>query len=215
MTSLALEARGITHRYGTGPHLFEGLELAIAQGEVVAVTGPSGCGKSTLLYILGLLMRPDAGTVAIAGQDFTSRPDRARSHARANLIGFVFQDAVLHQALPIVDSVLEGALYAGVGTAQARQLALGRLGSLGLAEVSGRAPGEISGGQAQRAALARALVKEPAVILADEPTGNLDRASASVVLSELRNAADHGVAVVIVTHALDVVDSSDRQVILA
>jgi ABC-type lipoprotein export system ATPase subunit len=180
--------------------VFSEFDATFRRGALTAVTGPSGCGKSTLLYLLGLMLTPSAGLIELDGVDAgrLSDPDRAR--LRASRIGFVFQDALLDPSRTILDNVTEGGLYAGIPQAESLQRALHLLSAFGVERRSDRRPGEISGGQAQRVALCRALVKRPSVILADEPTGNLDRASADIVWSALTDAAAEGATVVVATH---------------
>lgn len=190
--------------------LFEGLSHQFAPGAVTALTGQSGRGKSTLLYILGLMLSPTAGDVRIEGQSMRGLSDQDRSRLRAQTFGFVFQDAVLDAARSILESVAEPALYAGWkrGPALARAQEL-----LDYVDVGARAkhrPGHISGGQAQRAAVARALINNPAIILADEPTGNLDHDNASAILRHFSAAAhDQGLTVIIATHDPHVLSHSD------
>ena len=188
-------------RYHRGAdELFDGLSHSFAAGSVSVLSGPSGSGKSTLLYLLGLLLTPTAGGVSVDGVEVAPLGDAARSALRARHVGFVFQDAALDQTRPILDNVVEGGLYAGMSRRDAEQRARVLLDRFGVDLPPERRPGEISGGQAQRVGLCRALVKSPRVILADEPTGNLDAESASVVLGALWDAAGEGATVVISTH---------------
>ncbi|MBD7982734.1 ABC transporter ATP-binding protein [Oerskovia sp. Sa1BUA8] len=194
---------------GRSGELFDGLTHHFTPGEMTAITGGSGRGKSTLLYIVGLLLAPTSGAVRLDGADVGRLPDAARSALRAHSIGFVFQDASLDPTRTILDSVLEPALYAGRARKSALERARDLLDQLGVGERADHRPGEISGGQAQRVAVARALVNEPGVLLADEPTGNLDRENAATVLDALRTAAK-GVTTVIATHDPFVVDHADH-----
>ena len=210
---LAVHDLRFAYRRGA-QELFGGLTHQFGVSRITAVTGPSGRGKSTLLYVLGLLLRPSAGEVRLAGEPVSGLSDLQRSGLRARHIGFVFQDAVLDPSRTVLEAVLEPALYAGVAprglTGRAREL-LDRL------DVAGRVahrPGEVSGGQAQRVALARALINEPAVVLADEPTGNLDRANADVVLETLRAAAAQGCTVIVATHDPFVIRHADEELTL-
>ncbi|MDO5535228.1 MAG: ABC transporter ATP-binding protein [Propionibacteriaceae bacterium] len=207
-----LSVEGLSFRYNAGAEeLFDGLTHTFTPGAVTALTGPSGRGKSTLLYVLGLMLTPSQGQVELDGINVSALPDRDRSRVRATRIGFVFQDSVLDPALPMIESVIEPALYAGWGSAPARTAALGLLERLGLADRAHHRPGEISGGQAQRAAVCRALVTDPVVVLADEPTGNLDRDNAQVVLDALAASAQtEGRSVVIATHDPFVIDFADQ-----
>lgn len=212
----ALEAASLTFRYpGAVSPAVHDLTLAVEAGEMVAVHGPSGCGKSTLLYLLGLFLRPTAGAVRVAGSDTATLGDRARSRLRAHAIGIVLQDAFLHDRLSLLENVAEAALFAGARRSEALARAGSLMDRLGLAEAADRRPAAVSGGQAQRAALCRALVRDPAILLADEPTGNLDPVAARAVVGALRGAARAGAAVVVVTHAPEVIAAGDRAVALA
>ena len=181
---------------------------------MTALTGPSGRGKSTLLYVLGLLLTPTSGAVAIGGEAASSLPDAARSRIRASRIGFVFQDAELDPTRTVIDSVLEPALYAGSRKAELVPRALELLERFGLTERAHHRPGQVSGGQAQRLAVCRALLNDPDIILADEPTGNLDRGNTDLVIGALADAADEGRVVVIATHDPYVLERCDEAVAL-
>ncbi|MDR1186326.1 MAG: ATP-binding cassette domain-containing protein [Bifidobacteriaceae bacterium] len=178
----------------------DGWAASFEQGEVVAITGQSGGGKSTLLYLLGLMLRPQAGRVWIDGDDSTSLTDRARARLRARRFGFVFQDAALDQTRTVLDNILETSLYRGEPRATHMKRARELMERFGVVLRSHAKPGQVSGGQAQRIALCRALLGAPDILLADEPTGNLDPASAATVVDALREQAARGAAVVIVTH---------------
>ncbi len=210
---LAVEELGFAYP-GTLDFLFTGLTFDIQGGEMVAVTGRSGSGKSTLLFLLGLFIRPTVGRVRIAGVDTASLSDRERSGLRAHAIGFVFQDAILHPSISIEDNVAEGALYAGAAYGSAIERARQLLADFGIADLRDRLPARVSGGQAQRAALCRALMRRPQLVLADEPTGNLDTDNAAAVVAGLRQAAADGAAVLIVTHNGEIAGSCDRTVAL-
>ena len=179
---------------------------------MTALPGPSGRGKSTLLYVLGRMLTPSLGHVELEGVNVSALADRDRSWVRATRIGFVFQDSALDPTMPMIESVMEPALYAGWRSRVARTSALVLLERLGLADRAHHRPGEISGGQAQRAAVCRALVTDPAVVLADEPTGNLDRDNAQVVLDALAASArlGGGRSVVVATHDPYVIDFADE-----
>lgn len=210
-----LEVRAVTFAYRRGgEELFGGLSWSFAGGALTAVTGPSGRGKSTLLYLLGLMLRPTGGQVLLQGERVDALPDARRAAVRAHRVGFVFQDAALDPARRIVDSVVEPALYAGCRRAEVVGRARELLDQLGVGQRADHRPGEISGGQAQRVAVARALINTPVVILADEPTGNLDPDNAAVVLGALRDAARAGAAVIIATHDADVLGACDERVVL-
>lgn len=194
--------------------LFDGLSHTFLAGGVSVLSGPSGSGKSSLLYLLGLLLTPTQGSVSVNGVAAGAFGDAERSALRARHIGFVFQDAALDQTRTILDNIAEGGLYAGMGRRDAERRARVLLERFGVDLPPERRPGEISGGQAQRVGLCRALVKSPRVILADEPTGNLDAESASVVLGALWDAAGAGATVVISTHDQQIVGAADDVVAL-
>lgn len=185
---LAVKDLSFAYRRGA-EELFGGLCHTFTPGAVTAVTGPSGRGKSTLLYVLGLMLTPTQGQVMLAGDPVSSAADATRAGVRARRIGFVFQDASLDPTRTVIDSVIEPALYAGWSLRQARARGVELLEQMGVGARAEHRPGEISGGQAQRVAVCRALVTDPAVILADEPTGNLDRDNAAGVLAALSAAA--------------------------
>lgn len=209
---LAVDGLRFAYRRG-GEDLFDGLTYAFTAGAVTALTGPSGRGKSTLLYLLGLMLKPSAGTVTIDGYPAANLPDATRSALRAVRFGFVFQDAALDPHRRILDSVTEPARYAGMPEHQARRTARNLLQEMGVGNRADHRPGEISGGQAQRVAVCRALVNDPAIVLADEPTGNLDRDNATGVLDALIGAAAGGQrTVVIATHDPFVLDRVDEVV---
>lgn len=204
-----LEAHFITFGYRRHAPVLDGWSGRFEPGTMSAVTGPSGCGKSTLLFVLGLITPVRSGTITLGGVKI-GRGDRERSSLRAHSFGFVFQDAVLDTARSVIDNVLEPAVYAGRDRAASRGRALLLLDQFGVSQRADARPGEISGGQAQRIALARALINEPRVILADEPTGSLDAENAVMVTDALRVAAVGGAVVIVVTHADSVADSCDR-----
>jgi ABC-type lipoprotein export system ATPase subunit len=207
-----LEARGIVKTLGVGRgerRVLDGVDLEVDAGEVVAVLGRSGSGKSTLLHLLGGLDRPDAGTITLAGQSLTEQRPRALAKTRLRHVGFVFQSFHLIEELSGEENVLLPARLPGAlrgGDQRAGRL----IGELGLAEIACRRPHELSGGEQQRLAIARALVNDPEVVLADEPTGNLDQENGAVVLALLRNLARR--AVVIVTHEPEAAAIADRVV---
>ena len=212
-TGLAVAGLRFSYRKG-GEELFGGLDHAFTPGAVTALTGPSGRGKSTLLYVLGLMLRPSGGQVFVGGDRVDDRSDVQRSWVRATRLGFVFQDAVLDPARTVLDSVVEPALYGGARRADVRERARALLESLGVGVRADHRPGEISGGQAQRVAVARALVTDPDIVLADEPTGNLDGSNAAAVLDALHEMARRGRTVVIATHDPGVLERADEALAL-
>lgn len=209
---MTLRADGLRFGYQREQLIFDGLTLWFEPSTVTAVTGPSGSGKSTLLYLLGALLRPIAGQVSESGREISSLSDGERSAWRASRVGFVFQDAILDPARTIVDNVCEGGFYSGQSRAMLRARSVVLLKEAGVELDFDRRPGEISGGQAQRVALCRALVKRPDIVLADEPSGNLDEGSADVVWSMLRAAATQGACVIVATHDKLRAATCDREV---
>jgi putative ABC transport system ATP-binding protein len=198
MTDPILNATGLQKRYGDKVTAVDEFSLTLMSGEFVALHGPSGCGKSTLLLLLGGLTRPDRGTVQLKGTDFSSlRPD-ARARHRADHLGFVFQDANLIPYGTVLDNVVIPLL--AKSRADAHERAASLLEELGLSDRLTHKPRELSAGEQQRVALARALIHKPALLLADEPTGNLDAENAEVVLETFRKHAAGGGAVLMVTH---------------
>lgn len=207
-----LEAKGLTFAYDPAHILIEGWDARFDPGEVVAVTGPSGRGKSTLLYLLGLMLKPQSGTVFVAGEDASSLSDTRRAHLRASTFGFVFQDAALDATRTVLDNVIETALYRGEPRRAAIRRAHDLMSQFGVGLRAQAKPGQVSGGQAQRIALCRALLNDPRVLLADEPTGNLDPASANIVVDAFHAQAASGAAVIVVTHDPALVDRCDRRI---
>jgi ABC-type lipoprotein export system ATPase subunit len=205
-----LEAQGIVKSLGAGRaerRILDGVDLAVEAGEVVAVLGRSGSGKSTLLHLLGGLDRPDSGRIVLADREITAQSPRALARTRLRHVGFVFQAFHLIEELSGEENVLMPARLPGAGRdgeRRARRL----IGELGLTEIAGRRPHELSGGEQQRLAIARALVNDPELVLADEPTGNLDQENGATVLALLRNLRRR--AVVIVTHEPEAAAIADR-----
>src|SRR5215210_799096 len=188
------------------------VDLSVGAGEFVAVTGPSGCGKSTLLNLLGGLDRPSSGEVLVHGEALAGANEARRARLRRSEVGFVFQFFNLIANLTVADNVELPALLAGVPAREARRRAAELLERLGLEETARRVPGDLSGGQQQRVAIARALVNRPSVLLADEPTGNLDTAAAREVVAVLRERHGGGQTIVLVTHDMRVASAAGRVV---
>ncbi|MEO1365934.1 MAG: ABC transporter ATP-binding protein [Acidobacteriota bacterium] len=191
--------------------VLEGVDLQIAPGELVALLGPSGCGKSTLLNLIAGLDAPSGGRVRVAGHDLEALDEDARTKLRRGDVGFVFQFFNLVPTLTVLENLLLPLELAGRDDAEGRDRALELLDRVGLADRHGSFPDVLSGGQQQRVAIARALVHEPSLVLADEPTGNLDEASAEVVLELLESTVrDAGVTLVMATHSRDAAAIADR-----
>ncbi len=215
MTPL-VEVVDVTRRYpaggGEGVEALAGVSFTIDPGEFVAIIGPSGSGKSTLLHLLGALDRPTTGTVRIGGRDIAQLDDRELASLRNAEIGFVFQQFQLLARTPAVANVALPLIYAGVGNAERQRRARATLEAVGLAHRLTHRPAELSGGEQQRVAIARALVTRPRLVLADEPTGNLDTATGQEVMGLLQRLhAEEGIAVVVITHDLEIAALAPRQ----
>jgi putative ABC transport system ATP-binding protein len=217
-----LEGRNLRKTYRLGRHTtveaLRGVEVRIQQGEMVAIMGPSGSGKSTLMHILGLLHAPDLNhgprpELAFAGRDMVALGEAERTRIRARQMGFVFQDFNLVPTLTAIENVMLACDYAGIKGSNARLMAAEALDLVGLADRADHRPVELSGGEQQRVAIARALVNKPSLVLADEPTGNLDSARSAEVLALLRRFnREHGQTLVLVTHDAEVGAACDRVV---
>ena len=210
----ALELVDVVKRYPGEPpvNALDGVSLTVARGEMVGIVGPSGSGKSTLLHIIGTLDRPTSGAVRLAGVDTSAMSDRQLSAVRSQLLGFVFQQFFLLEGMSALDNVANGLLYRGVSPAERRSAAEEALVRVGLQHRLHHVPNKLSGGERQRVAIARAIVNRPAIVLADEPTGNLDSKSGAAVMDLIRELHGEGHTILIITHDRELADSLPRQV---
>jgi putative ABC transport system ATP-binding protein len=209
-----LDIDDVTKTYPGEPPVqaLRGVNLTIHHGELVAIVGPSGSGKTTLLQLMGSLDRPTSGRVRITGLDVAAMPDDEVAYLRATRIGFVFQQFFLAEHSAVLDNVADGLLYAGVPLGERRQRALDALDLVGLAERPHARPTQLSGGQRQRVAIARALIGQPAIVLADEPTGNLDQATGHAILSLINQLHRAGSTIVVITHDHAIAERMPRKV---
>jgi putative ABC transport system ATP-binding protein len=211
-----LELESVTKTYGSEPPVpaLRGVSFRVQPGELVAIVGPSGSGKSTLLHLMGTLERPSSGRVAVTGLDVAQMSDRELAAVRATRIGFVFQLFFLAEHSTLLENVADGLLYAGVPAGERRERAAEALTRVGLGDRLAARPTQLSGGERQRVATARALVGRPAIVLADEPTGNLDSATGRAIMGLIDELHAQGATIVVITHEHEIAARFPRQIAL-
>jgi putative ABC transport system ATP-binding protein len=209
-----LELDGVTKVYGEDPPVpaVRGVSFSVRRGELVAIVGPSGSGKTTLLHLMGTLERPTSGRAFITGHDIARLTDGELAALRATQIGFVFQQFFLAEHSTLLENVADGLLYAGVPIAERRAQAADALTAVGLGERLQARPTQLSGGERQRVAIARALIGAPAIVLADEPTGNLDSATGEQIMSLIEQLNDEGATIVVITHEQAIAERCPRRI---
>jgi putative ABC transport system ATP-binding protein len=214
-TDVVLEVVDVVKEYLGSPPVraLDGVSLEIARGELAAIVGPSGSGKSTLLAVIGTLDRPTSGSVMIDGHEVSGLSDRWLSAVRSRLIGFVFQQFYLLDGADAIDNVATGLLYTGMAPAERRERAVDALVRVGLGHRLHHVPNQLSGGERQRVAIARAVVNRPAIVLADEPTGNLDSRSSASILDLLHELHAEGTTILVITHDLELGGGLPRQIV--
>jgi putative ABC transport system ATP-binding protein len=214
VSDAVLELDGVTKVYGEQPPVaaLRGVSFSVARGELVAIVGPSGSGKSTLLHVMGTLERPTSGVIRIGGVDAAQLDDRQLSRLRARQIGFVFQQFFLAEHATVRENVADGLLYAGVPAGERRERADEALQRVGLSHRRTFKPTQLSGGERQRVAIARALVGRPAIVLADEPTGNLDSTTGAAIMELIRELNGAGATILMITHDAGLAGGLPRQI---